>query len=214
MSGLSWCIALANWRTHAKSGQKNNVLCQSPWFQESSARVVLQTQKVCDILPACSSSMMPLLSRVVQVKKERSALVQGEKPKTKTVHSQLTAPHRPQRLRPTATAPVSPYSPSRKAAGSSFSNGEDNSSLMSTIVASSSLGSGHHHRVDDSPSRSSRTPRLTRAGSGNPVLEGEAQRLEAVKRRRFMELQQMLAFQLRSLARQVMQAVCSAQPSR
>ena len=162
------------------------------------------------IIPSCSSNAMPLLSRV-QVKKERSALVQGEKLKMKNGNSQLTAPQRPQRFRPTATAAVSPYSPSRNADGSSFSKDEDNSSFISTTGASSSFGSGRHHRRgDNSPSRSRRTPRLSRAGSGNPVLEGEAQRLEALKRRRFMELQQMLSFQLRSLAREVKQAVYRA----
>lgn len=38
---------------------------------------------------------------------------------------------------------------------------------------------------------------------GNPVLEGEAQRLAKLKRRQAMELQQMLAYELRCLARDV-----------
>lgn len=43
--------------------------------------------------------------------------------------------------------------------------------------------------------------------SGNPVLEKETQRLVTLKRRQAMELQQMLAFELRSLAREVNRAV-------
>lgn len=146
---------------------------------------------------------MSLLSGV-QVKKERSALVQGEKHKTgNTPGSELTAPQRLRRFRPATTAPLSPYSRSRSAARSPFPKCEDSSSLVSTTVASATVGSDHRHHGGDSASRSRTTPRLSRGEAGNPVLEGEAQRLEALKRRRFMELQQMLAFQLRSLAREV-----------
>eukprot|EP00903_Cladosiphon_okamuranus_P012447 g11658.t1 len=137
-----------------------------------------------------------------EVKKERSALFQGEKHKSKNVNREFTAPQRLRRFRPVANPPVSPYSPSRNAAGSSFSQGEDSSSLVSAAVDSCSLGSNHRHLGDNSANRSRRTTRLSREASGNPVLEGETQRLEALKRRRFMELKQMLAFQLRSLARE------------
>lgn len=150
----------------------------------------------------------------VKVKKERSALVQGEKRKSQNANGEFTAPQRLQRFRPVATPSVSPYSPSSKAAGSTFSKGEESSSLVSTTIGSCSLRSDHRHRGDNSANRSRRTPRLSREGSGNPVLEGETQRLEALKRRRFMELQQMLAFQLRSLAREVRQSVCVGHLSR
>lgn len=149
------------------------------------------------------SAVTPVLSHV-QVKKERSALVQGEKHKTRNTHRELAAPQRLQTFRQVATPPASPYSLSRNAAGSSFSKDEDNSSLMSTTVASSSVEPDRRSMGGDAANSSWRTPRLSRVGeTGNPVLEGETQRLEALKRRRFMELQQMLAFQLRSLAREV-----------
>ena len=144
----------------------------------------------------------------IQVKKERSALIQREKLKPKTACDKSTAPQRLQRFRPVANPPVSPYSTPSNAAGSSFPKDEDSSSLVSTMMGPCSLGSDGR----SSASRSRRTPRLSREGSGNPVLEGETQRLEALKRRRFVELQQMLAFQLRSLAREVNQAVCGVHP--
>lgn len=131
------------------------------------------------------------------------------------MNGELTAPQRLRRFRSVAIARVSPCSPARDADGSSFSKADDYSSLASTPAASSSVGSDHCHRRDNSPSTSRTTSRLLRGGGrGNPVLEGEAQRLEALKRRRFMELQQMLAFQLRSLAREVKRAARYAQPSR
>lgn len=130
--------------------------------------------------------------------------MRGDKNKTKTINSASTAPQRLQRFRPVATAPVSPYSPSRNTVCSSFSKCEDSSSLVSTALDSSSVGSNHRHHGDNATRGSRRTPRLSRAGeAGNPVLQGEVQRLESLKRRRFMELQQTLAFQLRGLAREV-----------
>eukprot|EP00752_Nemacystus_decipiens_P002714 g2534.t1 len=137
-----------------------------------------------------------------EVKKERSALVQGEKLKTNPIDYRLTAPQRPQRVRPMATPPVSPYALSRNTVDLSSSTGEENSSFMSTTVASSSFRSGHRRGGHDSPTASRTTPRLSRGGNSNSVLEVETQRLQALRRRRFMELQQMLAFQLRSLARE------------
>lgn len=103
------------------------------------------------------------------------------------------------------TTAVSPYSPSRSTVRSPFLKREDNSSLGSTAAASSSsleydhddygLGGGGNGRT-------MKTPRLSKGSVANPVLQGETQRLDALKRRRFMELQQMLAFELRVLARE------------
>lgn len=52
-------------------------------------------------------------------------------------------------------------------------------------------------------SRNKTTPR----GAGNTVLEMEAQRLATLKRHQAMELQQMLTFELRNLAREVGPAI-------
>lgn len=53
------------------------------------------------------------------------------------------------------------------------------------------------------PADDDRRAKNVSRGRKNPVLEKESFRLAALKRRQAMELQQMLTFQLRSLAREV-----------
>lgn len=149
-----------------------------------------------------------LLISYTQVKNERSTLVRLEKHKVVDAsNSTLVAPHRSPR--PVVTAPTSPGSPSRSAARSPFPKCENNSSLASTAAASSSSSSSFDYDHDyghggggGGNGRAIITPRLSKGRGANPVLEGEAQQLDALKRRRFMELQQMLAFELRVLARE------------
>lgn len=137
------------------------------------------------------------------MKKERSSLVRGGEHKAK---GSPRRPRRPQTLRPGYKAPKSPYSPSKSAARSSFSKSEDNSSYVSTAKASScsSLEHDHFRPSETGNARSMKTaPRSSTGEVRNPALEAETQRLDALKRRRFMELQQTLAYELRSLAREV-----------
>lgn len=56
---------------------------------------------------------------------------------------------------------------------------------------------------------STRKAKTRSRASGNPILEEEAYRLATLKRRRAMELQQTLAFELRTLAREVSNAIYS-----
>ncbi|CBJ32470.1 hypothetical protein Esi_0341_0021 [Ectocarpus siliculosus] len=146
----------------------------------------------------------------VQVKKERSNLVRaGKHPINGTTAVFATSAARPPtkpvpptpRSRQFTTPPVSPYySPRRKedAFPSRSDNNGDGSSLASGAAWSSfECGDGSSVGGDNGSSSIA-----SAAGIGNPVLEAEAYRLEALRRRRFVELQQMLAFELRGLARE------------
>lgn len=152
-----------------------------------------------------------LLLSDVQVKKERSNLVRaGKHPINGTTAVFATTAERPAtkpvpptpRSRQFTTPPVSPYySPRRKeyAFPSRSDNNGDGSSLVSG-AAWSSFDCGDGSSVGGNNGSSSIA---SAAGIGNPVLEAVAYRLEALRRRRFVELQQMLAFELRGLAREV-----------
>ncbi|CAN0004262.1 unnamed protein product [Ectocarpus sp. 6 AP-2014] len=144
------------------------------------------------------------------VKKERSNLVRaGKHPINGTTAVFATSAARPPtkpvpptpRSRQFTTPPVSPYySPRRKedVIPSRSDNNGDGSSLASGAAWSSfECGDGSSVGGDDGSSSIA-----SAAGIGNPVLEAEAYRLEALRRRRFVELQQMLAFELRGLARE------------
>lgn len=82
-----------------------------------------------------------------------------------------------------STAP-SPYSPQKRA-----------------TAATDVDGRGSVSAPTDADGRDKMASRGT--CRGNPVLEEEAQRLATLKRRQAMELQQMLAYELRCLARDV-----------
>lgn len=107
---------------------------------------------------------------------------------------------------PVLTPPVSPYSPSRSAVRSPYPKREDNSSLSYSTAAVSCSSFEYDHdgysHGEGGNERTACTSRLPKGSVVNLVLEGEAQRLDALKRRRFMELQQMLALKLRTLARE------------
>lgn len=106
---------------------------------------------------------------------------------------------------PVVTTTVSPYSPSRSPARSPFPKREDNSSLGSSTAAASSSCFDYHDDYSlggGGNGGTNKTPRLSKGGVAKPALQGKTQRLDVLKRRRFMELQQMLAFELRVLARE------------
>ncbi|CAM9178664.1 unnamed protein product [Ectocarpus sp. 8 AP-2014] len=143
------------------------------------------------------------------VKKERSNLVRaGKHPINGTTAVFATSAARPAtkpvpptpRSRQFTTPPVSPYlSPRRKEnAFPSRSNNNGDGSSLASGAAWSSFDCGDGSSVGGNNGSSSIA---SVAGIGNPVLEAEAYRLEALRRRRFAELQQMLAFELRGLAR-------------
>ncbi|CAB1098987.1 unnamed protein product [Ectocarpus sp. CCAP 1310/34] len=145
----------------------------------------------------------------VQVKKERSNLVRAGHPINGTTAVFATTAARPAtkpvpatpRSRQFTTPPVSPYySPRRKEdtfPSRSNNNGDGNS--LASGAAWSSFDNGDGSSVGGNNASSSIR---SAAGIGNPVLEAEAYRLEALRRRRFVELQQMLTFELRGLARE------------
>ncbi|CAM9401082.1 unnamed protein product [Ectocarpus fasciculatus] len=148
------------------------------------------------------------LQRKQLVKKERSTLVRaGKYPINGTTAVFTTTAARPAmkpvpptpRSRQFTTPPVSPYySPRRKAdAFPSRPNNNGDGSSVASGAAWSSFDCGDS--VGDNNGGSSIA---SAGGTGNPVLEAEAYRLEALRRRRFVELQQMLAFELRGLARE------------
>jgi len=145
------------------------------------------------------------------VKRERSLIVRRDEGKTKEAPRRPRRPRRPQIFRVEPKAPTSPYSLSRGAVRSSLSKTEGNSSLVSTAKASSSSSLEHDHlhpRGSGTTTAAKTTPRSSIGEGGNPALEGEAHRLDALKRRRYMELQQTLAYELRSLAREVSKRGC------
>ncbi|CAN0453677.1 unnamed protein product, partial [Ectocarpus sp. 12 AP-2014] len=144
-----------------------------------------------------------------EVKKERSNLVRARKHPINgttavfaiTAARPATKPVSPiPRSRKLTTPPVSPYySPRRKEdAFPSRSNNNGDGSSLASGAAWSSFDCGDGSSIGGNNGGSSIT---SAAGIGNPVLEAEAYRLEALRRRRFVELQQMLAFELRGLAR-------------
>ncbi|CAN0099504.1 unnamed protein product, partial [Scytosiphon promiscuus] len=132
-----------------------------------------------------------------EVKRERSNLVKGEQLKPNNAATTLTIGKGPLPRTPgleASNAHANPKSPTGRAIpASSFTlNGGDSLSSVSNATIPGLDTGGRGRRCGNGGI----------ARSVNPALEPEVLRLDALKRRRFAELKQMLAFELRSFARE------------
>lgn len=146
-----------------------------------------------------------------QVRKERLNLVKGDKHKAKRGATISTFDELPPAARvATANNPPPPRTP-----GSQATTAHADAPSRAFHPSSPDLNGGYSLSsvsVATTPGLNDgggggRRSNIGIAGGGSPALEAEGLRLDALKRRRFVELKQMLAYELRSLAREASMCV-------